>query len=240
MSELLGPIESIKLFRESTFAAPVIDAVAKAEDAVRNADALTITDDRTLNLANESFQLATKLAKLFEEERKKRTDPLNAQAKAIKASFDLIIDPTLSVKAIMDKKIMDYRKAERERIEQEQIAAERERQRLADEQRKSELNDAEARGIQAPPPLELPDVLPPPASIPQASRTTVGTVFTKKEWKATVTDLKALCAAIGRGEAPSGFVEPVASALNAQAKLVKGPSPYPGVAFNEYEKLTSR
>lgn len=52
---------------------------------------------------------------------------------------------------------------------------------------------------------------------------------TRETWKAQVFDLRALCAAIGRGELPESYVEPNMTALNARARSDKGMMRVPGV-----------
>lgn len=61
----------------------------------------------------------------------------------------------------------------------------------------------------------------------------------KLSWKAKVTDIKKLCAAIGKGLAPTTFVEPNESALNARANSDKSAMNIPGVVAYD-PNLTGR
>jgi len=59
-------------------------------------------------------------------------------------------------------------------------------------------------------------------------------VSTRENWKAKVTDIKKLCAAVAKGTVPITYVLPNDSALNARAKSDKGTLNIPGVlAYNE-------
>lgn len=62
----------------------------------------------------------------------------------------------------------------------------------------------------------------------------VSGVSRRANWKCKVTDLKKLCAAIGRGQVPTEYVIPNESALNARAKADKGTLNIPGcVAYDD-------
>lgn len=59
-------------------------------------------------------------------------------------------------------------------------------------------------------------------------------ISSRENWKARVTDLKKLCAAIGKGQVPITYVLPNESVLNARAKADKQTLNVPGVvAFND-------
>lgn len=59
-------------------------------------------------------------------------------------------------------------------------------------------------------------------------------ISTRENWKARVTDIKALCRAIGAGKVPITYVEANMSVLNARAKADKNTMDVPGVqAFND-------
>lgn len=59
-------------------------------------------------------------------------------------------------------------------------------------------------------------------------------VSSRENWKARVTDMKALCKAIAKGDVPDTYVEANMSTLNARAKADKQTLKIPGVqAYNE-------
>jgi hypothetical protein len=233
-------MEGIKQFREQVTDAVLAKSVAQVEEALKNAEEIVITDALSLNSANESFLLSHKLLKLFTEDRQEKTAPHKKKAKDIEATYSLIIDPLEAIKKNCNDKILAFRRQEEDRARREREEAEKERAAQLAAQREEELAAAKTKGVDAPPPLELPEPPPPAPSLPQATHTAVGTAYTNKPWIAKVTDMQALCKAIGEGKAPLTFVEIRQSVINARAKEQKGPSPYPGIVFEQEEKLRPR
>lgn len=67
----------------------------------------------------------------------------------------------------------------------------------------------------------------------------VGATPRKLSWKGRVTDMKKLCAAIGKGQAPVTFVEPNESAINSRANSDRNTMNIPGVVAYD-PNLTGR
>ena len=128
---------------------------------------------------------------------------------------------------------------ERKRQE-EQRRLQDEADRLAQEERQIEIENAkaagnkkEARELAKAPIMVTPAPAPPPAA-------KAAGVSVSRPWKARVKDVKALCAAIGRGEVPEHYVEPNLSALNAEAKAKQARLEVPGVEAYQDVVVSSR
>jgi hypothetical protein len=110
------------------------------------------------------------------------------------------------------------RKAE----EEARQAEEEERLRIATMAEESGATEEEVNAIVDTP---VTAVAPPvPATYQKASG-----IGTRENWKARVTDLRKLCAAIAKGTVPPTYVLPNESVLNARAKADRGTMNIPGV-----------
>jgi hypothetical protein len=116
----------------------------------------------------------------------------------------------------------------RQKLQQESDAAKRQR---AEEERQNAAAVAEDLGaseeeVQAI--AETPVVVMPAAPIMPTYQKASG-VSTRENYKARVTDIKKLCAAVAKGTVPVSYVEPNMPALNARAKADRLTMNVPGV-----------
>jgi hypothetical protein len=125
---------------------------------------------------------------------------------------------------------------EQEKIRQEQQRKAEEDARRAEEEERlrlatmAEESGATAEEVNAIVDTPVTAVAPPVAPTYQKA----SGIGTRENWKAKVTDLKKLCAAIAKGTVPITYVLPNESVLNARAKADKSTLNIPGVvAYNE-------
>lgn len=121
---------------------------------------------------------------------------------------------------------------EQERLRREaERAAREEAERLAAEALERQIEEAESAGAsveEIAAICEMPVAAPvPPPPLPTFTQNTA--VSTRKTYKTEVTDLKALCAAIGAGTVPANYVTPNMTALNARARADGATMNVPGV-----------
>jgi hypothetical protein len=123
------------------------------------------------------------------------------------------------------KRIQEERQREAEEVARQ--AEEEERLRIATMAEESGATEEEVSAIVDSPVLA---VAPPVAPTYQKA----SGIGTRENWKARVTDLKKLCAAIAKGTVPVTYVQPNQSALDARAKADKSTMAIPGVVpYNE-------
>lgn len=126
--------------------------------------------------------------------------------------------------------------AEQERKRQElQRKAEEEARKAEEEERLRVASLAEESGATA---EEVDAIVDAPVTVvaPPVAPTyqKASGISTRENWKARVTDIKKLCAAIAKGTVPITYVVPNESVLNARAKADKGTLNIPGVvAYND-------
>jgi hypothetical protein len=126
--------------------------------------------------------------------------------------------------------------AEQEKIRQEKQREAEEAARQAEEEERlriatmAEESGATAEEVNAIVDTPVTAVAPPVAPTYQKA----SGIGTRENWKARVTDIKKLCAAIAKGTVPPTYVLPNESVLNARAKADRGTMNIPGVVpYNE-------
>jgi len=191
----------------------------------------------------DSYEAATKLLlerilpfrkrwkSYFEELRKPAWDAYQAVLKKFKEGDE----PAEKAEKYVKAEIARW-DAEQERIRQElqrkaQEEAERqERERLIAEAVFAEeagATDAEVEAIASTPIVAVAEPIAP-------TYERVSAISKRDNWKCRVTDIKALCKAIGAGKVPINYVVPNETVLNARAKADKETLNIPGcVAHNE-------
>ena len=120
---------------------------------------------------------------------------------------------------------------EQEKIRQEKQREAEEAARQAEEEERlriatmAEESGATAEEVNAIVDTPVTAVAPPVAPTYQKA----SGIGTRENWKARVTDIKKLCAAVAKGTVPPTYVLPNESVLNARAKADKGTLNIPGV-----------
>lgn len=204
---------------------------------------ITVRDQPSLEKANDFFltikALRKKIADVF--------DPLIAKAhathkEALKQKADAEA-PLIEAERYLNGQVTAYtikqntlREQEEEMLRQKAIKQEAERRQKEEIERLAQAAALEASGAkeeadalvaEAIEENEKPfEVHVGPVTIPIVKP--VGMAL-KEYWKAEVTDLKALCKAIGDGKCPVLYVEPNMTALNGMARSLKKEMNVPGV-----------
>lgn len=161
--------------------------------------------------------------------------PAYAAYKAIQAKFNEGDEPLAKAERQVKAEIIVW-EAEQDRIRMELQRKAEEDARKAEEEERSRLaalaeiegaSEEEVESITAAPMVV---VAPPVAPTYQRA----AGVSTRENWKCRVTDMKKLCAAIGKGQVPVNYVLPNEPALNARAKADKATLNIPGVvSYND-------
>lgn len=161
--------------------------------------------------------------------------PAWAAYQAIQSKFNEGDKPLEAAEIAVKQEIRRW-EAEQERVRQElQRKAEADAREREEEERLQAATLAEEAGATED---EVQEVLNAPTMsvappVEPTYQKAVG-VSSRENWKAKVTDMKKLCAAIAKGQAPVTYVLANESALNARAKADKQTLNIPGVvAYNE-------
>lgn len=186
---------------------------------------VTVTDAASNVEAARMLSLVKGRAKEIDTLRRSMTRPLDDSKKRIMDMFRPVeqdlADAEQHVKGVM----LEWDRAERQRLDQERAAAAAERQRLADEAMRAARQGryAEAK-VAAEDSLVVPE---PPKIPPKVHGTAV--VYT---WHAEVVDMEALVLAIATGDAPISLIQVNQRALTALARGTKQEGEMlPGVRF---------
>lgn len=211
---------------------------------------IRVIDQPTLVKANDFFliirQMRKKIGDVFDpiieaaKEAKRKADAARAEAVRQKEKIE---EPLLRAEAFLNGQITDYkreqdrkREEEQEQLRQQAIKQEMERRKKEEEDRLVQAAELEAAGAteeaealiaETVEENEKPiDVYIPP---PETQKVELEGMATVTTWHAEVTDLKALCLAVGQGRCPLAYVEPNMPALNSQATHLKKEMRIPGV-----------
>jgi len=191
------------------------------------AKTVTITDPESLLDADFMSQgirnLRKRIAELF--------DPLIAKAheahKAIIAARKETEAPLIEAEAVLNPKIASYL-AEQEKIRRAEEARLREEARkVAEEAALEAAAELEANGM----PEAAQAVLESPVIVPKVKveAPKLEGTHTREEWSAKVYDFMALVKAVAVGQAPAIMLIPNQTALNQQARSLRGEMRIPGV-----------
>lgn len=194
------------------------------------AKAIVIRDQQSYDHAADLIREIVTLRKQVIEHHKPIKEAAHAAHKAALAAEKKLLDPLQHAEAFIKRGIGAWD------MEQQRIRAERQR-KLAEAQRKADEDarlalaaEAEAAGATEDTVdeiLETP-VVEPVMTAPPTYEQARG-VSTRLNWRAEVTDLKALCRAIGEGKAPINAAQPNLPVLNAMARAMKQTMNIPGV-----------
>lgn len=148
-----------------------------ARDKAKN---LTVVSAEELEIASNLISYVAKLKKKLEAARKKIVKPHNDFVKGVNNSFKKRMEPLDEARKIIETKILEYRKAEQERVRKEQEAL----RKAAEEEQKKRAQEAEEKGLEPPAPAVVPYVAPPEKSV----KAGLGTVTAKKTWAFEIVD----------------------------------------------------
>ena len=188
-----------------------------------------ITSDAELQIVGSVFKDAAGNIKVLEAHMKPQIDEAHARHKKLTTLRNKLTAPFHAIKDDADKKLSAYRR-EQERIAAEARAkAEKEAQEAAEAKRLEEAEALEAQGNieQASAVLDAPVIPEPVAPPPPIAK--VDGLSGRKTYSAEVTDMVALCKAIGEGHANVELVQPNSTALNGMARALKHNLNIPGV-----------
>lgn len=209
---------------------------------IEQAKQITIRDQDSYDqaahlLTNGILPFRKRLKDYFEGLRK----PAYAAYQAVLGKFNEQDKPAEEAERAVKMAIAKW-DAEQERIRQEaqREAERRERERLEAE-RIAEAFFAEQAGaseeqIEA---IQAAPMIPVVEEVEPTYQKAAG-ISIPKRWKCVVTDLKALCKAIGKGEVPASYVEPNMTALNARARADQRTMNIPGCVAKEEASVTGR
>lgn len=180
------------------------------------------------------------LIREMETTRKYLKEPILESGRRIDKKFNGFKKPLIAARAILDKKLSDYRLAEQEKADQKRRELERER-RAEEERRAAELEAAAVAGESQEdsaweePPAMAPMPAPVPSRIPK-----VQGLSTSIRWKGEVTSLLELVRAVANGDAPIDLLQINQPELNRLAKALRGAMIIPGIRAVSAESFTQR
>jgi len=215
---------------------------------------ISVIDHPTLVKANDFFLVIRQMRKKIEDvfspiieaakETKRKADATRAEAVRQQEKIE---EPLLRAEAYLNSQITDYKREqdriraeEEERNRQKAIKEEMERRKKEEDQRLKEAAKLEKAGAKEEAEALIQETIEAqeepiqvyvaPPSTPKVELDGIATVTT---WHAEITDLKALCLAVGQGKCPVAYVEPETllknhPALNKQAISLKGEMRIPG------------
>lgn len=152
----------------------VVELEAVNTSFVSQAEKQEIANQTDVDFANVILKHISEQVKMIEEKRKTFTQPLNQSLKEINSTFKELVKPLEKAKTILTHKVMDWRRAEQEkiRIEQERIAKEEERRRKIQEAHEKQGHEVSEPVVMVrPEPLKVKD-----------------TTTTRKVWKFKIID----------------------------------------------------
>jgi len=202
-----------------------------------------VIDHASLELGNQLFLQADSALKAIDD----KLDPKRELAyRAYQEWLKLIKelkDPYLKAKAYLNGQIVDYKREqdrkrdeEQERLRQEALKAEAARRKEEEDRKTQEAADLEAAGLQEEAQALVDEVIEDigkPVEVyvppPETAKVKLDGASIRETWSAQVTDLRALCRAVADGKAPLAYIEANMTALNAQARSLKKELNIPGV-----------
>lgn len=189
--------------------------------AKSKADELVVTGDEELGEASNLISYVAKLKKQLEAAREKIVTPHNDYVKKVNEMFKRRMLPLDQARTAIEGKILQYRRAEQERIRKEQEAL----RKAAEEEQRKRAQEAEEKGTEPPAPAAVPYIAPPEKSV----KAGLGTVTAKKTWTFEVAD---------EGQVPREYL--VVDDKKIRAAVQSGVREIPGVKIFETETLAVR
>lgn len=220
--------------------AEALARTAKADSVaiMARAESLTIANPEELTASGELLRDIAGKAKQVKAQLKTITDPLAEATKAAKALFAPVTDELAAADGTVRRAVLTYQQEERRkaaaaqaiedakaRKRREELDAQADRHENAGREERAEERRDESAATTAP-------IVEEPAA--------PAGVSTRTTWKARVTDLKELAAAVGRGEQPESLIAANMPALNALAKGAREGLKVPGVEAWKDESLAVR
>lgn len=200
----------------------------KALDIASQAKTLVIRDPLTFQKAGDFLRLikgmSQEVASFFEPLKKKAHEAHKALTTAEKEKLAPLVDAETHLKRGMAawQEEEEKRRREEERRLQEEARKKAEEERLALAVQAEESGDVASAEELLAAPVETPLVI-------VKAETKVAGVSFRENWKATVTDLRALALGVAEGSVPPMAILPNVSFLDGQARALKGQLSYPGV-----------
>jgi vacuolar-type H+-ATPase subunit E/Vma4 len=214
----------------------------QALSIVQRASLVKITDQQSYNSACDLLQ---KEIVPFRKRWGEFWAPLKASAwtayKKIQDRFKEYDEPAEMAERAIKTEIAKWN-AEQERIFQEkQREAQREAETQAEEERLRAAIVAEEAGASE---QEVQAIVETPiavvAPLVEATYKKASGISIRSNWQAKVTDMKALCRAVGAGKVPVDYVQPNMSALNARARADRSTLDIPGVVAFDNPTVAGR
>lgn len=219
---------------ELSIAVPDAGPMQRAEAALRQANALAITSQEGLDVAAAELRAIKARAKELDDLRKSLVKPVDEARNRIQGLFKPALEFLDSAERLIKGKVLAYT-TEQRRIADEAARKEQDRLRkleAAKAARAETKGDVErAQDIRA----RAQDIYVPPPPPPRAAG-----ISTRVLWRAELTDIKALCAAVAAGAAPTDLVQFDQAAGNRLAAALRDAQSYPGVRFVATESLAAR
>lgn len=211
---------------------------------------IRVIDQPSLTKANDFFlvirQMRKRIGDVFDpiieaaKESKRKADAARAEAVRQKEKIE---EPLLRAEAFLNGQITDYkreqdikREKELELFRQKAIKDEMERRENEEKEHFEQALALEEVGAYEEAQALITEIIeentkPVEVYIPPTATQKVELkgMTTITNWHAEVTDLKALCLAVGQGRCPTAYVEPNMPALNKQAISLRAEMKIPGV-----------
>jgi hypothetical protein len=206
-----GPPTASALFTLYQEAAGLLD-YAKKRVIASNADLKPATDDLAIILT---------CRKAMEARKAEIVGPMRAELDQFYQAFNDLMAPVLEAEKVTKSKVAEF--------DQEQRRKAAEARRIEDEKARLAREEAALNGTgEITVPLET---APSPPPVPERTRTDMGTMYGRDNWKARVVDFKAL---------PDEYKLPNEPLLNTYARTHKGEGSIPGVEFYDDRIVTVR
>ena len=190
-----------------TLPVPVAEiATPELIESVRSCEVLrafAVTTRETFDSATDNRTAIKALQRRIEDARKRAVEPHNAVVKRINEAAKTLAAPLADIDAILERRMIEWKRAEDARIAEEQRRIAEENQRRREEAAAKELAEIEARKAAA---LDLgleeeeadafaegaahvvPELEAAPAALPTTTRATIGRAVERTVWQFRVAD----------------------------------------------------
>ena len=184
------------------------------------AEAIAIDSSESYIHAGELLKMAKQRQKSVEEHFGPPKQAAYDAYKKVSELYNKAADPLKAIERVLKPRIAAYK------IKMDQVADEARRKaqeealKAAEEERLAQARHLELQGKKeaATAILDVPVVVP---QVHVEAAPKLDGISTRQNWSAEVTDLKALCKAIGSGKVEIEYVEPNFKVLNSRAKSLK-------------------
>jgi hypothetical protein len=209
----------------------LVDLEQQAVSVRSEMAALTITDQKTYDFAVEKRTQAANWLKNAREFFKSMKDPAYAAWKKICSNENLVCDPVEATMKQINKELVRYDQEQEQLRREEQARLEREARERAEAERIAQAEQLKAQGADE---ETIDEILEAPVQVTElvvAAPTYEKSkaVVHRDNWSGEVTDLKALVKYVAKNPQFIGLLQINQTALNAQARALKGTMAIPGV-----------